>query len=269
MNKKANKEKLKAEAERNSKEREQNKEREKYIPKFGKQLVIEGIELVGIEPGQFKMGDILGSGDECEKPVHDVTIHKSFWMGKYTITQAQWENIMGNNLSSIKGNNLPVDFVNWYDCKSFCARLSQKTHSLGFRLPSEAEWEYACRAGTTTDYYTGNDESDLEKAGWFYSSIKEPPIYTIQPVGKKLPNDFGLYDMHGNVFEWCEDKWHDNYDGAPDDGSPWLSGESSYRVYRGGHVSAIAICSRSSDRTLFNSPDEPCLYNGFRIVLDY
>ena len=237
-------------------------EGEKYIPKFGKELVIEGIELVGIEPGQFRMGDIQGAGEDDEKPVHTVNIRKGFWMGKYSVTQAQWKNIMGNNPSSFKGDNLPVEKVSWHDCKSFCEKLSQKT-GLEFRLPSESEWEYACRAGTTTKYYTGNNESDLDRAGWYNDNSNDHT----RPVGRKQRNNFGLYDMHGNVYEWCEDIWHDDYVGAPNDGRPWLSGgNSSGRVMRGGSWNYGARYCRSAFRG-FISPGGAGSYCGLRVVL--
>jgi len=253
-----------AKAEQQRKAETERKERKKYIPKFGKELVIEDIELLGIEPGQFRMGDIHGDGEDDEKPVHTVNIRKSFWMGKYPVTQKQWKDIMGNNPSDFKGDNLPVETVSWNDCKSFCEKLSQKT-GLEFRLPSESEWEYACRAGTTTKYYTGNDESDLDRAGWYDDNSNDQTY----PVGRKSPNNFGLYDMHGNVWEWCEDIWHDDYVGAPNDGNPWLNGgNSSFRVLRGGSWYHSARNCRAAFR-FFNSPESTSFNYGFRVVLAF
>jgi formylglycine-generating enzyme required for sulfatase activity len=148
-------------------------------------------------------------------------------MAKYPITQAQWEAIMGNNPSSFKGTNRPVENVNWHQAQEFCQRLSQKTGKT-YRLPSEAEWEYACRAETTSPFHFGETiTADLANYGSNCGQTTD--------VGSFSPNAFGLYDMHGNVWEWCADPWHDNYNGAPDDGSVWESGANTqYRVMRGG-----------------------------------
>ena len=217
------------------------------------------MDFVCIPAGSFKMGDIQGNGYSDENPVHPVNIRKGFWMGKYEVTQKQYQQIMGKNPSYFKnaGENVPVENVSWNDCKEFCKRLSEKI-GLQIRLPTEAEWEYACRAGTETKYYNGNEESDLKKVGWYYDNSDNQT----HPVGKKEPNAFGLYDMHGNVWEWCEDKWHNSYEGAPDDRN-----DSSERVLRGGCWYNGAGNCRSAYRTC-NSPENSNSNNGFRVALD-
>jgi formylglycine-generating enzyme required for sulfatase activity len=161
-----------------------------------------------------------------EGPQHRVTI-QSFWMGKYPITQRQWQAVMGENPSYFKGDNRPVENVSWEDVVAFCQRLSEKTGKT-YRLPSEAEWEYACRAGTTTPFYFGETiTTDLVNYHGEYPYAAAPEgVYREETteVGIFPPNAFGLYDMHGNVWEWCADPWHDNYNGAPTDGSVWQEG---------------------------------------------
>ena len=237
-------------------------------PVFGKSLLIEGIEFTGIESGQFKMGKLPADtfcSFDIDLPVHDVKIQNGFWIGKYPIKQVQWKNIMGNYPSHFRGDDLPVDRVGWFNCIKFCEILSKK---IGFniRLPSESEWEYVCRAGTTTTYYTGNEESDLKKACWYRNNSDGQT----HPVGLKEPNDFGVYDMHGNVSEWCMDWLNYNYDGAPDDGSPWQTGDKSRRITRGGNWYTNAEFCRSAFRTapadLEFSPISVGQI-GFRIVL--
>jgi formylglycine-generating enzyme required for sulfatase activity len=162
-------------------------------------------------------------------------------MGKYPVTQAQWQAVMDNNPSHFKGENHPVENVLWKNAVEFCQRLSDKTGKT-YRLPSEAEWEYACRAGTTTPFYFGETiTTDLvnDKDKYSYASA----------VGRFPPNAFGLYDMHGNVWEWCADSWHENYEGAPADGSVWKEGgKKGYFVLRGGSWYDCAEWMRSSVR---------------------
>ena len=192
-----------------------------------------GMEFVYAPGGCFQMGS--NNGDSDEKPVHKVCL-KGFWMGKYEVTQAQWENIMGKNPSGFKGANRPVERVSWNDAQAFLKKLnaSVETHgraSLQFRLPSEAEWEYAARAGTQTAYAFGDDSNQLGDYAWFYDNSGNKT----HPVGQKKPNAFGLYDMHGNVLEWVADTWHDNYKGAPTDGSAWGSlSDKKAKLLRGG-----------------------------------
>jgi formylglycine-generating enzyme required for sulfatase activity len=185
------------------------------------------MELVRIPAGSFVMGD--DKGFDNEQPPHQVTISRDFYIGKYEVTQAQWTAVMGTNPSGQKASSLPVEMVSWDDAEAFVERLSSQTgHDL--RLPTEAEWEHACRAGTTTRYYFGDDEGDLGNYAWAASNSEG----SIHPVGQKLPNAWGLYDTLGNVWEWCSD-WYDEdhyrQSTALDPAGP-ASGEA--RVLRGG-----------------------------------
>jgi formylglycine-generating enzyme required for sulfatase activity len=212
--------------------------------------------MIFVPGGSFKMGSAKGFFRHSEKPQHDVTV-QAFYIGKYQITQAQWEVVMGENPSHFKGDpTLPVENVSWNDVKEFCGNLSQMTGK-AYRLPSEAEWEYACRARTTGDY-----AGDLDAMAWCgnNSDLKT------HPVGQKQPNAFRLYDMHGNVQEWCEDVWHVTYNDAPTDGSAWLSvGDTSGRVIRGGSWSPINDC-RSAYRDYY-FPDTRNKVIGFRVAV--
>ncbi|MBI4569094.1 MAG: formylglycine-generating enzyme family protein [Planctomycetes bacterium] len=185
------------------------------------------MRLVLIPAGTFMMGspDNEPERDADEGPQHQVNVN-AFLMGKYEVAQRQWRAVMGNNPSYFKDAGIfaPVEWVSWNDCKQFC----EKT---GLRLPSEAEWEYACRAGTTTRYSFGDDESEAGEYAWYGATSGG---ITTHPVGQKKPNGWGLYDMHGNVWEWCEDEYHDSYNGAPTDGSAWTSNKGGARVLRGG-----------------------------------
>ena len=188
---------------------------------------------------------MIGSNDEDndEKPVHNVYI-KSFKMMTTEVTQAQWNSLMSYNPSNYKGDYLPIDEVSWDEVQEFIQKLNQYDPGKGYRLPSEAEWEYACRAGTTTKYYSGNSDSDLARAGWYNGNSGSKT----HPVGQKEPNAWSLYDMHGNVWEWCEDWYQSSYNGAPSDGSAWLSPAGQYRVLRGGSWNSSTSCCRSASR---------------------
>lgn len=219
------------------------------------------LEMLLIPKGSFLMGS--ADGDESafgqEKPQHRVEITEAFYLGKYQITQGQWQAVMGNNPSKFKkGNDYPVERVSWDDCHEFLEKLNQKTGKQ-YRLPSEAEWEYACRAGTTTKYYFGDDAKQLGKYAWFNGNANSET----RPVGQKKPNQFGLYDIHGNVWEWCEDSWENNF-GTPRTQKP-LVASSDTRVLRGGSwFSFPRICCSvrrfDSSRVSWDSD------NGFRVV---
>ena len=195
-------------------------------------------ELVLIPAGKFMMGSPASERGRADNETqHEVTITKPFYMGKYEVTQEQWESVMGNNpRSRTKGAKLPVTDVSWEECQEFIKKLNDKTKG-GYRLPTEAEFEYSCRAGTSTAYSYGDNltKSDANIVG---SSIKT--------VGSYKPNAFGLYDMHGNVFEWCEDRWGEYSPDAVTDPKGPATGK--YRVLRGGSVSYIASKARSSNR---------------------
>jgi formylglycine-generating enzyme required for sulfatase activity/predicted Ser/Thr protein kinase len=209
------------------------------------------LEMVAIPEGEFIMGteenEIKRLNKEYnndwldhEKPPHQVNI-APFYMGKYAITQAQWQAVaklpkiqrdLELNPSNFKGSNRPVEQVSWLDAMEFCLRLA-KHSGKAYRLPSEAEWEYACRAGTTTLYDFGNT-INTNLANYWDTSDKDICLET-KPVGSYYPNAFGLYDMHGNVYELCQDAWHDDYEDAPTDGSAWGNGgEDGLVVIRGG-----------------------------------
>ena len=214
-----------------------------------------GISFALIPAGRFLMG---GDDSLKEKPMREVRFSYSFYLGKYPVTQAQWDALMEYNPSYFTGDNLPVEQVSWDGAKAFIAKLNEMDDGYEYRLPSEAEWEYACRAGTTGDYY-----SSVNAISWHHENSDQKT----HEVGTKKANRFGLCDMSGNVFEWCEDARHENYEGAPTDGSSWMSGgDSSQRVARGGSWWSGASCSRSASREWL-PPDEQVYGDlGFRVV---
>ncbi|MBK9315399.1 MAG: SUMF1/EgtB/PvdO family nonheme iron enzyme [Acidobacteria bacterium] len=216
------------------------------------------LEMVAIPGGSFNMGSKTFKDSQ---PIHRVTL-KPFHMGKYQVTQAQWEAVMGNNPNHFKGDpRLPVESVSWDDAVKFCQLLS-KLSGREYRLPSEAQWEYAARAGSSGDYCFGNDEDLLDQYAWYSRNSGQKT----HPVGQKRPNRWGLYDVHGNVREWCEDVWHDNYNGAPADGSAWVTGENQgRRLLRGGSWYDNRDFARAVYRV--NSSPRSRIYNiGFRVV---
>ena len=211
------------------------------------------LRMIDLPGGEFQMG---GTEYDNEKPVHRVRI-APFSIGKYEVTQAEWSAVMNSNPSYFKGDKRPVENISWNDVQEFLQRLGN-----GYRLPTEAEWEYAARVGTTTEYSFGDDESKLGEYAWFSRNAGGQT----HPVGQKKPNPFGLHDMHGNVWEWVEDPWHENYKGAPTDGSVWLTeGNNARRVLRGGSWDYYSYL-RSANRNL-NYPDVRNDYNGFRVVV--
>jgi formylglycine-generating enzyme required for sulfatase activity len=235
------------------------------------------LDLVCIPGGTFQMGSADGQGDADERPQHRVTV-QTFLMGKYPVTQAQWravaalpkvEQDLGPDPSRFKGANRPVEEVSWDDGVEFCKRLSKKT-GRDYRLPSEAEWEYACRAGTPTPFHFGETlTSDLANYGatrTYGSGPKGQYRQQTTDVGSFPANAFGLHDMHGNVWEWCLDHWHENYEGAPVDGSAWLSSDdNASRLLRGGSWNLFPVNCRSAirDRSARGSRYD-C--DGFRVV---
>jgi formylglycine-generating enzyme required for sulfatase activity len=228
------------------------------------------LEMVYIPGGSFLMGSPENEAerDSDEGPQHKVNL-QPFLMSRYPITQDQYQAIMGDNPSRFKGGNRPVERVTWHDATKFCQKLSSKTGKI-YRLPSESQWEYACRAGTTTPFYFGETITpELVNYNGNYPYANAPKgkyREETTDVGSFPPNAFGLYDMHGNVWEWCLDTWHDNYNGAPTDGSSWESGgENNKRVLRGGCWNYFSRYCRSAWR---NSSNADNLGNncGFRVI---
>ncbi len=231
------------------------------------------LEMVQIPEGTFKMGSPEGEvgRKKDESPQHQVTV-PGFFMGRYEVTQAQYQAIMGTNPAHFKGEKLPVETVSWNDAVEFCQKLSQKTGRT-YRLPSEAEWEYACRSGTTTPFYFGEtitpDLVNYNGASTYASAPKGVFRHKTTPVDSFPPNAFGLYDMHGNVYERCQDDYHDNYNGAPTDGRAWLSvNNTDYGQLRGGSWLNDPEFCRSAYRSAFFRAERDFFFAdiGFRVV---
>ncbi|NEP84717.1 MAG: SUMF1/EgtB/PvdO family nonheme iron enzyme, partial [Okeania sp. SIO3B3] len=230
------------------------------------------LKMVYIPGGTFLMGSLENEERryDSESPQHQVTL-QPFYMSKYPITQDQYQAIIGKNPSRFKGGNRPVENVSWYNATEFCQKLSQKTGK-NYKLPSESQWEYACRAGTTTPFYFGETiTSELVNYNGNFTYGNAPKgKYRGQTtdVGSFPPNAFGLYDMHGNVWEWCADDWHKNYEGAPTDGSAWLENDEKEHnvVLRGGSWNLYPNDCRSAFRDLGVGRDEHINFIGFRIV---
>jgi formylglycine-generating enzyme required for sulfatase activity len=216
-----------------------------------------GMEFVLIPAGTFMMGDADGEADE--RPVHQVTISRSFYLGKYEVTQAQWQAIMGNNPSLFTGtDNLPVEQVWWTDVEEFIRRLNAREGGDKYRLPTEAEWEYAARAGSTTAYSFGNDPAQLKEYAWY----KDNAGGKTHPVGQLKPNAWGLYDMHGNVMEWVQD-WYGRYAAEPVTDPPGPP-SGTHRMRRGGAWNNAAAICRSANR--YSVPGFRDDFLGFRLV---
>jgi len=259
------------------------------------------LEMVEIPGGTFSMGTAAAEVDQVTKeyerylsdsrkslvatwvkwqtPQHQVTV-PSFYMGKFEITQVQWRAVarlpkvnrdLVTDPSNFKGDNLPVESVSWEDAMEFCARLTRTTGRT-YRLPTEAEWEYACRAGTTTPFHFGDTitpELVNYNGNYPYGAAPKGTYRekTTRVGSMGAANAFGLYDMHGNVWEWCVDVWHDSYHGAPADGSAWESGgDSSHRVLRGGSWLINSYYCRSADR-FWDAPGDRSSIFGFRVLV--
>jgi len=194
------------------------------------------MEFVLIPAGSFMMGSDKERG---AKPVHRVTISKPFYLGKHEVTQEQWEKVMGRNPSKFKGAKKPVDSVSWEACQKFVAALKERVPGQTFRLPTEAEWEYACRANSKTDYFYGNSPDKFSDYAWY----KENCENTTHPVGQKKPNAWGLHDIYGNVWEWCQD-WHGEYT-SKSITDPTGPANGAHRVLRGGSWNSGGVRSAS------------------------
>ncbi len=205
-----------------------------------------GMEFVKIKPGCFMMGRDANfeDGANDELPRHKVCITKTFYLGKTEVTQAQWVAVMGSNPSKFKGRNNPVEMVSWEDVQRFIRLLNRKEGGNHYRLPTEAEWEYACRAGTTTAYFFGDDAGMMPQYAWYWDNSGE----RTHPVGLKRPNPWGLYDMHGNVWEWCRDWYDQNYYSNSPSTDPTGPSTGRFRVARGGGWVSFAGYLRSAIR---------------------
>ena len=265
-------------------DREKIKKKEETVKTITSSI---GMKFTLIPAGEFDTGsppDEEGRLDN-ESPVHHVKISKPFYLGIHPVTQKEWKAVMGNNPSHFKGDDLPVEQVSWNDVQEFIKNLNKKENTNKYRLPSEAEWEYAARAGTKSRYFFGDDDSELGEYAWYAeNSGSRPPKKgdyfgydqkdwtenkwngKTHPVGQKKPNKWGLYDMHGNVWEWVQDVYHDNYKGAPDDGSAW-EGDGSDRVARGGGWYGSARNCRSANRNGGDPGDRRGVL-GFRLLRD-
>jgi formylglycine-generating enzyme required for sulfatase activity len=237
------------------------------------------LTLMLMPAGEFMMGaseDEPESAD-AERPQHPVRVSQ-FLMGRYPVTQAQWRVVAGYksvdkeltlNPSRFKGDNCPVENVSWENAQEFCQRLSAKTNK-DYRLPSEAQWEYACRAGTTTPFHYGEtiitELANYAGSYTYNNGLKGEDRNETTEVGRFPANDWGLHDMHGNVWEWCEDDWHSNYEGAPSDGSAWVESDrtETRRLLRGGSWYRYPEICRSACRFNYTRVDRSD-FIGFRV----
>ena len=220
------------------------------------------LEMVLIPAGKFKMGSYGFKEARRDQPQHVVILTKSFYMGKYEVTQEQWEAVMGDNPSNTKGAKLPVTDVSWEDCQKFIKKLNGVTKGK-YRLPTEAEWEYACRAGTTTAYSFGSKITLKDANCASLQGTTGEPV----AVGSYKPNAFGLYDMHGNVWEWCEDWLGDYPTTAVTD--PKGAETGTYRVMRGGSIGYDVSHARSSSRSGLTPTGRSSTCDGFRLAWTY
>lgn len=224
-----------------------------------------GMTFVLVPQGSFVMGENapLSEGKRDEHPAHEVTITKPFYMGQYEVTQQQWEALMGNNPSYHRGKNNPVDSVSWNDIQKFIEKLNKKERHAKYRLPTEAEWEYAARAGTATRYFFGNDASQLPQHAW----IVENAGGVTHPVGQKKPNAWGIYDTSGNVREWTNDWYDDMYYRNSSSSNPKGPADGYEKAYRGGSKDGSTFPTRSSYRWR-ETPDTREQNLGFRLIME-
>ncbi|MBM3297156.1 MAG: formylglycine-generating enzyme family protein [Candidatus Aminicenantes bacterium] len=218
------------------------------------------MEFMLIPAGSFLMGS--NTGEEDEKPVHRVTITKPFYMGKYEVTQEQWQALMGSNPSRFKGPKNPVEQVSWFDCRAFLAKLKSKASGKNPRLPTEAEWEYACRAGSRSEYSFGDRDADLRRYAWYGQGLSG----STHPVGEKEPNAWGLHDMHGNVWEWCSDVYGGFYYKVSPEIDPQGADFGGERLLRGGSwLDDAVFCHSAARGWIMPAHRDDC--GGFRAVL--
>ncbi len=214
-----------------------------------------GMQLVKIPAGRFTMGeDKAGRGPQREVDV------ATFYISTHEVTQAQWMAVMGENPSNFPDPRRPVEQVTWLAVQSFLEELNRREGTNQYRLPTEAEWEYAARAGSDTRYFFGDEPASLRRYAWFGQSK------STRPVGEKAPNPWGLYDIYGNVWEWVQECWHDDYRDAPADGRLWGGGDCTHRTLRGGGWNGSADYQGSTVRGSYPVSGED-MNNGFRVVL--
>jgi formylglycine-generating enzyme required for sulfatase activity len=254
----------------------------KYVMSDTGTIMLPGdvpLELVWIPAGSFMMGRYTNEqgSSSNEDPQHQVTLAQGFWLGKYELTKAQWQAVMNTTPWSgqsyiITDPNSPAVYVSWNNAQLFITALNTHITNTGqgaatFRLPSEAQWEYACRAGTTWRFYWGDDltYTQIGNYAWWDGNADSVNQDYAHIVGLKLPNARGLYDMSGNVWEWCEDWIHSSYTGAPTDGSAWVSPTGSLRVGRGGGWFGGGFGCRSANRSYY-APSGAYYYIGFRLA---
>jgi len=231
------------------------------ISKPGEEIEIGGVRLMYIPPGEFMMGSPPEEKDRWDEegPVHRVRIARGFYMSKYPIPWGLYKTVTGKDPSSYQGQNQPVENVTWYEARGVCKQLSKRS-GVQFRLPTEAEWEYACRAGTTTWFYFGDKESEMEKHAWY----GRRGYHRTHPVGLKPPNPWGLHDMYGNVWEWCVDRYDGGYyaySPLQDPRGPDAGGD---RVIRGGPCSHEQLRHGSARRQALGAK-ERSKFTGFRV----
>jgi len=241
-------------------------------------------DFVLVEGGTFMMGDTFGDGLNNEKPAHQVTLTYDFYIGKYPVTQKEYNLLMGENTSYFKGENLPVDSVTWFEAIKYCNKLSIKkgvpiayrengellnkygnitidiTKVLGYRLPTEAEWEYAAIGGKYSKGYKYSGSNNVNEVAWY----KENSNIKTHEVGLKKANELGIYDMSGNVWEWCTD-WYNSYTSLPNIINPYIYTKTSYQILRGGSWAYDASIIRVSYRRS-NIPSNSGNFIGFRVV---
>ena len=240
-----------------------NKQRNKAQMSNIRSFNVKGVSLqmVYVEGGTFRMGDTFEQdidASDDEYPVHSVTL-SGYYIGKTEVTQALWKAVMGSNPSGFKGDNLPVECVSWDDCQVFIRKLNSLTGQ-NFRLPTEAEWEFACRGGNNSRGYKYSGSNYIDNVAWYEDNSGEKT----HPVATKLPNELGIYDMTGNVLEWCSDWYGDYSSGAQT--NPKGPDSGSDRVCRGGCSSFDSICCRSSFRSGY-SPADCDFILGLRLAL--
>ena len=236
---------------------------------FGRPWIVAsmGLEMVWIPPGNFRRGSsVLEKGRADDEGLREVVVSRGFWLSKFEVTQAQWAALIGTSPNGFEGEDFPVEHVSWNAATAFCQKLTKRERAKGtlpqgyvYSLPSEAQWEYACRAGTTTAFFHGNEEGGLDEYAWTMENAEEKT----HPVGKLRPNRWGLHDMHGNVLEWCRDLYGEYPKGKTI--NPTGPGFGKKRVARGGSIINPQIDCRSAKR-FSGDPDEEDIV-GLRLAL--